>query len=65
MQEQQKVQTVPVKMYRSTDRITVASPVPGLQPEDILITVTGDGHLAIHGEVRGMLKDIKELFIDE
>jgi HSP20 family protein len=65
MQEQQKVQTVPVKMYRSTDRITVATPLPGLQPEDILITVTGEGHLVIHGEVRGMLKDIKELLIDE
>jgi HSP20 family protein len=65
MQERQKVQNVLVKVYRSTDRITVAAPLPGLQPEDILITVTEEGHLIIHGEVRGMLKDIKELLVDE
>lgn len=65
MQEKQKIQTVPVKVYRSTDRITVAAPLPGLQPEDILVTVTEDGYLVIHGEIRGMLKDIKELLIDE
>jgi HSP20 family protein len=65
MQEKQKVQNVPVKVYRSTDRITVAAPLPGLQPEDILVTVTEESHLVIYGEVRGMLKDIKELLIDE
>ncbi len=65
MQEKQKIQSVPVKVYRSTDRITVATPLPGLQPEDILVTVTEEGHLVIHGEVRGMLKDIKELLVDE
>jgi HSP20 family protein len=65
MQERQKIQTVPVKVYRSADRITVAAPLPGLQPEDILVTVTEEGHLVIYGEVRGMLKDIKELLVDE
>ena len=65
MQEQQKVQTVPVKVYRSADRVTVAAPLPGLQPEDILVTVTEESHLVICGEVRGMLKDIKELLVDE
>lgn len=65
MQEKQKVQTVPVKVYRSADRITVAAPLPGLQPEDIMVTVTEEGHVVIYGEVRGMLKDIKELLVDE
>jgi HSP20 family protein len=65
MQEKQKIQNVPVKVYRSTDRITIAAPLPGLQPEDILVTVTEESHLVLHGEVRGMLKDIKELLIDE
>jgi len=65
MQEKQKVQIVPVKVYRSADRITVAAPLPGLQPEDILVTVTEEGNLVIHGEVRGMLKDINELLVDE
>src|SRR5437588_5961552 len=65
MQERQKVQTVPVKVYRSADRVTVAAPLPGLQPEDILVTVTEESHLVIYGEVRGMLKDIKQLLVDE
>jgi len=65
MQEKQKIQTVPVKVYRSSDRITVAAPLSGLQPEDILVTVTEKGYLIIHGKIRGMLKDIKELLIDE
>src|SRR5215813_53524 len=65
MQEKQKIQAVPVKVYRSADRLTVAAPLSGLQPEDSLVTVTEQGHLVIHGEVRGMLKDIKELLIDE
>lgn len=65
MQEKQKVQNVPVKIYRSTDRVTIAAPLPGLRPEDILVTVTEDSHLILHGEVRGMLKEIKELLVDE
>jgi HSP20 family protein len=39
--------------------------MPGLEPEDITIEVTADGHLILSGVLRGMLKDIKELLLDE
>src|SRR5947209_15623781 len=65
MQEHAKLQQIPVKVYRSSDRLMVAAPMPGLQPEDILVQVTENGHLMIQGELRGLLKDIKELVLDE
>ena len=65
MQESAKIQYVPVKVYRSADRLMVAAPMPGLQPEDIMAQVTERGHLIIQGELRGVLKDIKELLVDE
>jgi len=65
MPESEKLQQVPVKMYRSSDRLTVAAPMPGMEPEDIFVQVTEDGHLMIQGEVRGLLKDVKELLLDE
>lgn len=59
------MQHVLVKMYRSADRLMVAVPLPGLEPEDILVEVSRDDRLLIQGSRRGMLKDIKELLIDE
>jgi len=65
MSETAKVQQIPVKVYRSTDRIMIASPMPGMLPEDINVKVTANGHLIIDGVPRGILKGIKELLIDE
>ena len=65
MQEHAKLQQVPVKVYRSSDRLMVAAPMPGLQPEDILVEITENGHLIMQGDLRGLLKDIKELVLDE
>ncbi|MFL5625248.1 MAG: Hsp20/alpha crystallin family protein [Ktedonobacteraceae bacterium] len=65
MQEQAKIQQIPVKMYRTSDRLMVAAPMPGLQPDDILVEVTQGGHLIMQGELRGVLKDVKELLLDE
>lgn len=65
MHEKSMVQSIPVKVYRSTERLMVAAPMPGLQLEDIVVKVTGDNHIMIHGDLRGVLKDIKELLIDE
>jgi HSP20 family protein len=65
MQEQLKLQEIPVKVYKSDDRLMVVAPMPGLEPENIVIEVTGDGHLILNGDVRGMLKDVKELVLDE
>ena len=65
MQEQVKLQQIPVKMYKTDDRVMVVAPMPGLEPENIVIEVTSDSHLVLYGELRGMLKDIKELLLDE
>ena len=65
MEENPKIQRIPLKMFRTHDRLTVTAPMPGLQPEDILVQVNEDGHLVVQGEERGVLKDIKELLLDE
>ena len=65
MQESLKLQHIPIKMYRAPERLTVAAPMPGLQPEDILVQVNSSNHLLLQGELRGLLKDIKELLVDE
>lgn len=65
MQETAKIQNIPLKVYRSSDRLTLAAPMPGLQPEDIAVQVTENGHLTVRGDLRGALKDIKELLVDE
>lgn len=65
MQEKAKIQQIPIKVYRTADRLMVAAPMPGLQPEDVLVEITEDGKLLLQGELRGMLKDVKELLLDE
>ena len=65
MQEQEKIQQIPVKVYRSEDRLMVAAPMPGMQPEDIIVGIAESGDLIIRGEIRALLKDIKELLVDE
>jgi len=65
MQTQAKIQSVPIKMYRTPDRLTIAAPMPGIQPEDLLIRITDQNMLILEGEIRGVLKDIKEVLLDE
>jgi HSP20 family molecular chaperone IbpA len=60
MQEQLKLQEIPVKVYKTDDRLMVVAPMPGLEPENIMIEVTDNGHLILNGELRGILKDVKE-----
>ncbi len=57
MQEQQNI---PVNLYKTLDRLMAAAPMPGLEPEDIIVDITTDRRLVLHGEPRGSLKDIKE-----
>ncbi len=65
MQEQAKQQHIPVKIYRTDKRLMIAAPMAGLEPENILIEVTNEGRLILHGEQRAMLKEVKELLVDE
>jgi HSP20 family protein len=65
MHEQTKQQQIPVKVYRTDDRLMIAAPMAGLEPENLLVEVTDDGRLILHGDQRALLKEIKELLIDE
>jgi HSP20 family molecular chaperone IbpA len=53
------MQLVPVNVFRTPDRLTVAAPMPGLLPEDISIVVTAENLLMLEGAVRGVPADIQ------
>lgn len=58
-------QHIPLKVYRSDKRITVAAPMPGLEPSDITVEVTDSGLLTLRGELRGVQKDVNEQLVNE
>jgi len=65
MQEQVKQQHIPVKVYRTGERLMIVAPMAGLEPENIVVEVTNDDHLILHGDQRALLKGVKELLLDE
>jgi len=65
MYEQDKHQSVPVKVYRTDMRLMVTAPMAGMEPENIVVEVTEQNQLILHGQLRGLLKEIKELLMDE
>ena len=65
MQEHSETQNIPVKVYRTADRLMVAAPMAGMEPEDITVTITANNRILIDGRLRGVLKGEKELLIDE
>jgi HSP20 family protein len=64
-QDRASVQQLPLAAYRREDRLTVAAPMPGLQPEDIVVEVDATGRVTLHGERRGALKDDKQVLLEE
>lgn len=56
---------VPVKMYRSEDRLSVAALMPGLEASDVAVEVTGDGRLILRGALRGEFKGQKDVLMNE
>jgi HSP20 family protein len=64
-QTQPQTQEIPVKVYRAAERVTIAAPMPGLEPQDIKVTVQANGPLMLHGELRGMLKGENDVLMDE
>ncbi|MGH7828813.1 MAG: Hsp20/alpha crystallin family protein [Candidatus Binatia bacterium] len=57
-------QAIPVRIYQSADQIMVAAPMPGLEPQDISVTVAED-RIAIRGEDRGPRQDERDLLLSE
>jgi HSP20 family protein len=45
-------QTLPVRLFETSDLLVLATPMPGLEPGDIAVTVEGD-RVTIHGNERG------------
>jgi HSP20 family protein len=56
---------VPVKMYQAGERLTIAAPMPGLEPVDVLVRVTAEGSLELYGKRRGPRQDQMDLLLDE
>jgi HSP20 family protein len=52
--------SMPVKLYRTADRLVIAAPMAGMRPEDVSIEVTGSGRLILQSRPRGVLRG--ELF---
>jgi HSP20 family protein len=53
-------QRVPVRIYESEGRVMVAAPMPGLEPPDISVTVSGS-RVVLHGHLRGPHQDERNL----
>lgn len=54
----------PVKMYQTEERLTVAAPMPGLEPPDIEVQVLPDGRLLLRGRQRGPRQE-RDMLMDE
>jgi HSP20 family protein len=59
-----QAQTIPVRVYRGEEHLMLAAPMPGLEPENIWITISGD-KVCIQGEERGPGQRDREVLIDE
>jgi len=58
-------QPIPLKVYRSRERLTVAAPMAGLEPTDISVEITSDDRLILRGNLRATLKGENEVLLDE
>jgi HSP20 family protein len=65
MQEATEQSALPINLYRSAERLTVAAPMPGIEPEDILVEVTGDGRIVLDGALRGEMKGVNDILLNE
>jgi HSP20 family protein len=61
---QQPQQTVPVQMHQTDDLIVLAAPMPGLEPQDISVVITGD-KVTIVGSYRGARQEDSDLLVSE
>ena len=60
----QPEQTVPVQLHRAKGILVLAAPMPGLEPEDISVSIRGD-RVTIRGDYRASRHDQPETVISE
>lgn len=65
MADQLAWQKVPINVYRTASRLTIAAPMPGIEPEDISVGVTSEAKLVIQSQWRGELKGLKDELVQE
>jgi len=58
------VQQLPVRVYRTSDLLMLVAPMPGLEPDNISVSVAGD-RVIIHGEERGPHQHNLDLLVAE
>lgn len=61
---EREAQTVPVRIYESGNHVMLAAPMPGLEPQDISVSIA-DHTISIRGEERGPRQHDLELLIAE
>ena len=61
---QHQLQTVPVRLYQTDDQLMLAAPLPGLQPDDIRVTIT-QSRIMIRGVERGPGQHDRDVLLDE
>jgi HSP20 family protein len=57
-------QNVPIRMWQTEGRIVIAAPLPGVEPDDILVELSGD-RVILQGEERGPRQHGLDLVIAE
>ena len=56
--------TIPLRIYETDDRIMLAAPMPGLEPNDIDVKIAG-ARVTIRGEYRGPGQEERDLLAAE
>lgn len=57
-------QTFPVRVHNADEHIVLTAPLPGLEPENISVTISGT-RVSIQGEERGPGQHGRDLIMDE
>jgi HSP20 family protein len=60
----QQPQTVPLQVHQAEDRLVLTAPMPGLEPQDIAVIISGN-RVTIRGEYRGSRQNQPEILISE
>ena len=60
----QPPQTVPIQLYQTENRLVLAAPMPGLEPQDIAVQINGN-RVVIDGVYRDSRRDQPEILVSE
>jgi HSP20 family protein len=66
-QSEQNVETqeIPANVYQSDERVMIAAPMPGVEPQNITVSVSDGPMVTLHADLRGALKGDKDIVMDE